>query len=342
MNPLVTIITPTRNRVALLRRTMDSVRQQTLQDWEHIVIDDGSDDGTEEEMTHRAAADPRVRYIRRNGDSPGANVCRNIGIRESRADLIVLLDSDDLLRPECLERRVELMRRNADLDFAVFRAAVFSNEPGDLGRLFHSLSVGDDLLRFLSHECVWEITGPVWRKVFLEKIGNFDETLLSSQDLELHVRAIACGGRYLRVMDVDHDISWHFDVKKTSVRQMFDPKFFEASERIWAKLVEDVNAGGLMTWSRKRALLGRCFTAAESWVMHAKRLGNGVKVWNRGCGRHDASLPLRLSGLAVLCALRLSSRPGGACDRVANKWRGWVRFRQEPALLESTGSSTRS
>jgi glycosyltransferase involved in cell wall biosynthesis len=334
MPPQITIITPTKNRRQLLARTMDSVRQQSLQEWEHIVVDDGSDDGTEEEVTQRADADPRVRYIRRSGPKAGANVCRNIGIRESRSDLIVLLDSDDLLRPECLKRRADIMRRNPDLDFTVYRAAVFSDAPGDLGRLFHPQPPGDDLLRFLAHECVWEITGPVWRKAFLERIGSFDETLRSMQDLELHVRAICAGGKYVCLPDVDHDISWHFDARKTSVRHMFDPKFFEAAERVWAKLFDDVKSNGLLTWSRQRALLGLCYTAAESWVVHEGRLSKGMLVWNRGCRRHQAPWPVWLSGLVLLCALRVSSKQGGIVERLANKWRGWVRFRQEPSLAE--------
>ena len=77
--PLVSVITPTRNRVEAAPETLDSVAAQTLPDWEHLVVDDGSDDGTAELMAARAAADPRVRYIVRQGPCSGANVCRNLG-----------------------------------------------------------------------------------------------------------------------------------------------------------------------------------------------------------------------------------------------------------------------
>jgi glycosyltransferase involved in cell wall biosynthesis len=63
----VSVVTPTRNRAALLEETLDSVAAQTFHEWEHIVVDDGSDDGTAELMA-RAAADPRVRYMVRDGD----------------------------------------------------------------------------------------------------------------------------------------------------------------------------------------------------------------------------------------------------------------------------------
>src|SRR6266851_660211 len=142
--PAVSVITPSRNRLKLLCETMDSVVRQSFEAWEHLVVDDGSDDGTAEEVERRAATDRRVRYIKRTGDKWGANVCRNLGIRESRADFIVFLDSDDLLRPRCLERRVDIMRRNSTLDFTVFRAGVFVESAGDLTRLYHSQNPGDD------------------------------------------------------------------------------------------------------------------------------------------------------------------------------------------------------
>src|SRR5262245_1576851 len=111
----VSVVTPTKNRVKLLFEAINSVVKQTFANWEHIIIDDGSDDGTAKEVAARAEVDPRIRYVRRAGEWAGANVCRNIGLKESRSELIVFLDSDDALRPHCLQRRVEVMQRNADL-----------------------------------------------------------------------------------------------------------------------------------------------------------------------------------------------------------------------------------
>jgi glycosyltransferase involved in cell wall biosynthesis len=167
MTPVISIITPTKDRLALLRQTMDTVRAQGFDAWEHIIVDDGSTDGTIEEIGRLAAADPRIKPIRREGEKGGANVCRNLGIAAAKGEFIIFLDSDDLLRPGCLVNRVALMRRNADLAFAVYPAGVFMETPGDLTRLFHPLTPGDDLIRFLSHECVWEITGPIWRRDYL-------------------------------------------------------------------------------------------------------------------------------------------------------------------------------
>lgn len=334
MTAVVSVVTPTKNRVALLRKTMDSVAQQSFLDWEHIVVDDCSDDGTEEEVARRAAADPRIRYIRRAGPAGGGNVCRNIGIRESRGEFIVLLDSDDLLRPECLGRRVEFMWRNADLDFTVFRAGVFSKEVGDLTRLYHENLHGDDLLRFLSHECIWEITGPIWRKRFLEKIGGFDESVLRMQDLELHVRAICAGAKYVCQPDVDHDISWAYDFNRTSVRHMKEGAFIEACEAVRTKLRRLVIQAELLTWSRERAILGLCFENAMCWV-RLNSLGQALKTWDRCCRSEDVPSYLRVQGLLMLAICRLDIETTSLPGRLVNKWKGWVRFRPEPALMST-------
>jgi hypothetical protein len=331
--PAVSVITPTKNRLQLLKEALDSVQSQTFSNWEHIVVDDGSDDGTCEEVSRRMKTDSRIRYVRRSGDKKGANVCRNIGIAESSAEFIIFLDSDDLLRPQCLKRRVETMDRNVSLDFCVFRAGVFVESVGDLNRLYHQQDPGDDLLRFLTHECVWEVSGPIWRHAFLDKIGGFDEILLSMQDLELHVRALCACAKYICCLDVDHDIRGQNDVTKTSVRHFQDPTYVDAAERVQATLLDTTTKSGLLTWSRQRALLGLTFGVAESCV-RVKSLGHALNKWNRGCRRQQAPLHLQLGGLLMLCAVRTGTMPDGVCPRLVNKWKGWVRFRQEPALLE--------
>lgn len=333
--PAVSVVTPTKNRLDLLCEAIESVRAQSLDAWEHIIVDDGSNDGTREKLAARAVADPRIRYVERTGEKTGANVCRNLGIRTAKADLIVLLDSDDLLKPFCLEHRVEMMRRNLDLDFAVSRAGVFSKTVGDLSRLYHNQDPGDDLLRFLSGECPWQTTGPIWRRDFLTKIGLFDETLLSMQDLEMHARALCARGRYICHLEVDHDIRWQHDYTKTSVRHFREPAYIEAADRVRMKLFSAVSNSGLLTWSRQRALLGLSFTAAESWV-RSGRLGRAMQTWARGCREHQGTLQLRWTGFLMLCVRWLGAPESATSARLINKWKGWVRFRQEPALVNQS------
>ena len=331
--PAVSVITPTKNRLKLLKETMDSVAAQSFDAWEHIIVDDGSDDGTCEEVARRAAGDPRIRYVRRTGEKYGANVCRNIGISESSAEFIVFLDSDDLLTPSCLGRRVERMQRNCDLDFATFQSAVFQNTPGDLDRQWDPELLGDDLLRFLFFECPWIITGPVWRRTSLRRLGLFDESLLSWQDIDLHVRAITAGCRYLRFSDVDHHIRWQFEPTKVSIEQRRSPRHLEATTEILEKFERLVREGPGMNWVRQRALCSLYFFVAQQWTA-AGSVSLALRSWKQIRRRQLASRLLHLSGAALLIMQALGGPGRGAGDRIANKWKGWMRLRTNPELVK--------
>ena len=326
--PLVSVITPTRNRRELLQATLDSVAAQTTGDWEHVVVDDGSDDGTSELMAARGAADPRVRYIVRQGPCSGANVCRNIGIKAARAPFVVLLDSDDVLAPHCLERRAAVMSRNSDLDFATFQSGVFVNEVGDTRPEFDPQLVGDDLCRFLYFETPWIITAPIWRREALLQLGLFEETLLSWQDIELHVRAICAGRRYVRFAEVDHHIRWQFEPEKVSVEQRRSPRHLEGALDVIARLEAHVRGGPGLNWVRQRALCSLYFFVAERWVERGE-LSPALAAWRRVHERGLGPAHLHSTG-ATLLRLRAAGAP---CGRLIHKWKGWTRLRTVPELV---------
>lgn len=328
----VAVITPTNNRRVMLAEAIASVRAQTCGDWEHWIVDDGSDDGTEEMVRQLAAEDVRVRFLKRNGDRCGANVCRNLAVHATSAEFIVFLDSDDLLEPDCLERRVQVMGRNADLDFATFQTSVFENTPGDLGRQLNPELLGDDLLRFLFFECPWIITGPVWRKASLLRLGLFDESLLSWQDVDLHIRAITAGSRYLRFPEVDHHIRWQFEPTKISIEQRRSPRHLEAASGILEKFERLVSEGPGMNWVRQRALCSLYFLVAEQWVA-AGSLSAALRSWRQIRQRPLGSRALHLSGAALLVIQALGAPSRRLSGRIAHKWKGWTRLRTNPELV---------
>ena len=330
--PLVTIITPTYKRPALLAETLASVRSQTFQDWEYIIVDDDHDRSAFDVVSTAAASDPRVRYLTRTRDKAGANVCRNLGISQAKSDLVVLLDDDDLLQPDCLAGRVKIIQRNKDLDFAVFRARIFTHAIGDLPQLYHPQDPGDNLLRFLSLECPWQTSGPIWRRKYLIELGAFDEDLISMQDLELHIRALTARARYLCFPTIDHYIRAQFDPTRTSTRHFQDPKFLQRAEIVPPQFLKMITKAGLLTWSRQRATFGLAYGVAESWA----RIGEMSQAWRywRDAGI-EMKIPYNLfaQGAAMLILNRFSRQPDGYAARLINRWKGSVRFRQEPRLV---------
>jgi glycosyltransferase involved in cell wall biosynthesis len=146
--PVVTVVVPVFNRLNLLRATVSSLKAQTLQEAEFLMIDDRSTDETWEYLTSLSFEDKRFRVIRKSQDVPrGCQSSRNLGIDAATASFIVFLDSDDLLAADCLAVRAEFLKRHPDIDIAVGSQAIFNEascqahwvnvpktEPGDLDR----------------------------------------------------------------------------------------------------------------------------------------------------------------------------------------------------------------
>ena len=107
MPPRVSIVIPTYNRSAIVRRAIDSVLDQTFTDLEIIIVDDGSTDDTREAL---AAYPDRVRYVRQENAGPAA--ARNHGMLLARGDYIGFLDSDDAYLPQNVEKHLRVFEAN--------------------------------------------------------------------------------------------------------------------------------------------------------------------------------------------------------------------------------------
>lgn len=119
VEPRVSVIIPSYNRKTLLSRAIGSVLAQTEQDFEIIVVDDASTDGTKEWLKEMYT-DERIRYERLSHNS-GVHIARNHGLELARGESIVFLDSDDELLPSALERGMQALRRDFGMCIAPFR-----------------------------------------------------------------------------------------------------------------------------------------------------------------------------------------------------------------------------
>jgi len=99
---LISIIVPIYNAELYLKETLDSVMAQTFENWEAILVDDGSMDKSSEICTGYAGKDSRIKYIRKNNE--GTLLARKTGLESSRGEFIANLDSDDAYRPQFLEK----------------------------------------------------------------------------------------------------------------------------------------------------------------------------------------------------------------------------------------------
>lgn len=107
--PLVSIIIPTYNRAHLIGETLESVLAQTYENWECIIVDDGSTDSTSEVLAEYANRDSRFQYHHRPPDRiKGANACRNYGFEMCKGEYVNWFDDDDVMLNDFLKVKVEI------------------------------------------------------------------------------------------------------------------------------------------------------------------------------------------------------------------------------------------
>ena len=288
---LVSVVIPHRNRAKLLQETLDSLRLQSTSNWEAIVVDH---DSTPEEQSRAEAVVldcPQARFLLRTDGSPGPSASRNLGLHEAQGEFLIFLDSDDLLSPTCLERRIRTIKGSKGVDFAVFPAWLFETAPGDLDAQWNGLSTGtsaDDLIQFLESHAPWCVSGPIWRIDSIRKIGGFNETVFYGDDAELHIRALVKGLRYQKVLsDPDHYIRRSPEVARAT--QGHDPVVERSREHRLTAITSLLKAEG--AWQDyRRVWTGQYFSESEFYLFQkqpkpeARRLiSNTLQLWKKDC-----------------------------------------------------------
>ena len=186
-SPTVSVVIPTYNRTSLLLRAVASVRAQTFNDWELIVVDDGSSEDIAGALA--SVEDPRIRLIR-HGVNRGAPAARNTGLAEVRGEWVAFLDSDDEWLPQKLAKQLVLVRRNVDapvLVYTGFEKIGWLRQPSPptrRGMLFEDL---------LAKNFIGTCSTPLISVAALRQAGGFDPELKSSQDWDLWVRLARLG-----------------------------------------------------------------------------------------------------------------------------------------------------
>ena len=182
--PLVSVFIPTRNRPALLKRAIDSVLAQTWSHLEIVVVDDASDDDTQDflsELAGNAGGSSNVPLtILRNETLQGAPASRNMAIAQARGEFITGLDDDDFWRPRRVEILMEAFEEGYSAVCSYDTMVVQGNErvwkkPGviPLNDLLFYNRVGNQVLT---------------RREYLIDVGGYDENLPSAQDYDLWIR----------------------------------------------------------------------------------------------------------------------------------------------------------
>ena len=187
----VSIITPAWNAASYIGETITSVRAQTFEDWEWLIVDDGSSDDTVFTIVAHAAGDRRIVLLRQANAGPSA--ARNRAMRHASGRWFAFLDSDDVWQPRFLEAQLAVFRDHPDTDVvtatALNRGGPFDGQPtrpwvAGQPMLTHEQIIGDETSVFIMS---------VFRRQVFDTVQGFDEQQWTSEDYDFWLRAVEAG-----------------------------------------------------------------------------------------------------------------------------------------------------
>ena len=188
-SPRVSVIVPVYNRAAAVRAAAASVLGQTYRDFELILVDDGSTDGSGAVADELAAAHPSLARAVHQPNA-GAAAARNRGIALSRGEYICFLDSDDEWLPEKLAVQVESMDRHPEVALSYVWALIVDSQGSTLGQM--ASKAGRNTYRKLFYlNPIAPTSGTMVRAGVLREVGVFDTDLRTREDLDLWLRIAA-------------------------------------------------------------------------------------------------------------------------------------------------------
>lgn len=310
-NVLVSIVVTTHKRNDLLREALTSVLRQTYPEIECIVVDDAGEAETRAIVGELDPDGHRLKWYNRATVSnvKGGQASRNAGFRLSRGELVMFLDDDDLLAPECVNGRVEAILAAPDADACVGQCRLFQSQPHVDWPLWRDWSNSqDDLLMFLESRVPWQTTGPLWRRKALERVGPWDEALLTGWDYEFHIRALARGLKFLKRDVVDYfwrvpreDSYSGFDRMKQDHRLGYHILAF-------VRGVEAIDVSGAWTPERKLAAWQEAVQLAVTCRIYGGDFRTSIKAVNTMIAQHGE---FKMGGLEVWLAMRFWSSISG-------------------------------
>lgn len=195
-HPLVSVIVPAHNYGRFIGSALDSLAAQSFQNWECIVVDDGSTDNTPEVVRAYTESDARVRYLRQENLKQAT--ARNNGIRHSAGKYFQFLDADDRIETRKLELQVAYLEQHSEVDIVYGDARFFASE--NPSELMYSMwghnkpwqpgisGCGREVLLPLLQLNSIMVNAALTRRSVIDRVGLFDEELPPVEDWDWWLR----------------------------------------------------------------------------------------------------------------------------------------------------------
>ena len=203
MNKLVSVIMPAFNAAKYIALSIESVKKQSYSNWELIIINDGSTDKTEEVIEPYLLKDNRIRYYSQANKGQGA--ARNMALQYANGDFLAFLDADDLWVPEKLEKQVEILSKNGNIDL-LFSSGFIFDETGNID----SFDVKDQkwskedgaVAKFIKKNRIPILSVLVKKELVVKAKGfNIDRKIQNAEDYFLWIKLLMTGAKFQGMPD---------------------------------------------------------------------------------------------------------------------------------------------
>lgn len=298
--PTVSIIVPCYNGARFVSETLQSVCDQTLTDWECIIVDDGSTDDSAA-VVKPFLLDNRFRYLYQ--ENRGLSEARNTGMRHATGEYLQFLDADDLLLPEKLASQIQFLEEHPSFAL-VATGFIRTSEAGkEIGRnTYPAGEIHSELLE----EAKFVVHAALLRRNWAERVGEFEPTLRAAEDWDYWCRLLLLDGRQYRTADAQVTYRQVGNAMTTNV------------ERQTEMLLRVVERSHRLLHDRNEATVG----GFESDKIHFPETQKGAaraRVLHNGAARAVAL------GKPELALEYLNRAQGLPSDFRAYDWEPWLR-----------------
>jgi glycosyltransferase involved in cell wall biosynthesis len=237
---LISVVIPAYKRGYVIERAIRSILGQTYQDFEILVVDDGSKDDTESVVASLSQEEPRIRYFCHDTNR-GAQAARNTGAKAAQGEWIAFLDSDDYFTPNSLEVRMSTARNEG---VKVVHSKCIAIKKDESMTTYGSPSLSGYVYRDLLTNPGLLFSGFLIAKEALEKIDYLDEQIISHQDWDTTIRlskyypfSFVAEPTFIYDCRGDDTISQDMVREAEGYRQVFNKHFFEIVKQLGPPIV---------------------------------------------------------------------------------------------------------
>lgn len=255
---MISVIIPTYNRCASLERAIHSVLSQKNAEFELIVVDDGSTDGTRD-LIHQI---PQINYLHQN--NRGVSAARNFGIKHAHGEWIAFLDSDDEWLPGKLAAQVQFFEENPSIKICQTNE-IWIRKGVRVNPMKKHAKKGGWIFEHCLPLCAISPSSVMMHRSLFEQVGLFDESYPACEDYELWLRIAS---RY-EVGLIEKDYLKKYGGHEDQLSQKH-----EAMDRFRVKALSGILASGILNSEQKKAAEKTLREKLEILEMGAKKHNN--------------------------------------------------------------------